>query len=170
MGPGIPFPPRHRADSCPRAPHGPSTHGQPVPASWQLLLGRNKLTAVWPGHPEPGAKGNQSWAPACPRGRGLGCGQGRERQETGSVSILARARLRKAAENISPQTSKTHEQMASSASSLRLKISWLALEGTQRAEVKRRTQHGILGPPFFRPLPARGPWWAMCCEGCWRPR
>lgn len=68
---GIPSLPRQRAGSA-QVPVCPAHTGGLSRQSWQLLLGGNKLTAVWPEHPEPGAEGNQSWAPACPRGRGLG--------------------------------------------------------------------------------------------------
>ena len=46
--------------------HESSLCGEAVLASWQLLVGGNMLSAVWSEHRPPGAKGNQSGAPAHP--------------------------------------------------------------------------------------------------------
>lgn len=70
---GLPFSCR-LADSC-ASPHRSGACGQPILASWPLLVGGNTLPAVWP-------KGNQSGGTSLSQGRGLRCGQGGERQET----------------------------------------------------------------------------------------
>lgn len=133
---GIPFV-RRGADACPRSP-GSSTCGQPSQASWQHSFNGDKLTTVQPECRVPGANGNQSWAPACPRGRGLHCGQRDGRQETGSVSILAPASLRKTTENISPQASKTR---AANRLLCFLPLTWnflAVVEGTRTKEAEEK--------------------------------
>lgn len=77
---------------CPQS-RATSTHRRPVLTSPAALACGNRLIAVWPEHPKPGAKGNQSRAPARPQGRGLCCSQGREREEMRTMSTLAPANL-----------------------------------------------------------------------------
>ena len=159
MGTGTPLFPAAEQTPAP-GPCGSGSHGQPDLASWQLSVGGNMLIAVWPEHRTPGAKGNQSGAPACPQGRGLHRGQGGERQEMRRVSILAPASLGgKATENISPQTSKPH-----AANHLLgfLALTWNLLGACGRdqdkgSEATCRAQPKILGLPSFRPHPSHPP-------------
>lgn len=167
-GTGTPLFPAAEQTPAP-GPCGSGSRGQPDLASWQLSVSGNMLIAVWPEHCTPGAKGNQSGAPACPQGRGLRCGQGGERQEMRSVSILAPASLReKATENISPQTSKPH-----AANHLLgfLALTWNLLGACGRDWDNYQRQHVGLSPRFlgFHPsapirLTLRLP------RDCWEPR
>lgn len=138
----------------PSVPIGLVLTGSP---SWQA--GRDQLMAVWPQHPAPGAKGNQSWTRPTRRA------EGRARREAQSVSLLSPTSLRKATQNISPQTCQTR----GSGRPRCLPPSGWGAHGRRRKRPERRERQGNAAcgshAPALLPPSTRGPavatWWDL---------